>query len=261
MLRNVIIVILLAGVVLTAQAQTINSERTLERLKEAVAAIKNNQWSRAETLLNDVLTSSPGDSNALNLLGVIRARQDRKAEAEQLFRRALINSPSNATAYINLGELLITTNRSAEALPILVRGQKLIGNIPAIELKIATLYAEQGNYRQALEYLNLLPAEAFTDDYFLLMLRSLIGLKRLENVPGLTSKFRQAGLKPETQAEFAMLLAKAGFNDNALEILEDAQRKTPASFPILYGLGVVKAALKDQEKANEYLTAALCNQT
>ncbi|HEV8426684.1 MAG TPA: tetratricopeptide repeat protein [Pyrinomonadaceae bacterium] len=117
--------------------------------------------------------------------------------------------------------------------------QKRFLNIPAIELKIATLYAEQGNYRQALEYLNLLPAEAFTDDYFLLMLRS------------------QAGLKPETQAEFAMLLAKAGFNDNALEILEDAQRKTPASFPILYGLGVVKAALKDQEKANEYLTAAL----
>ena len=257
MLRNVIIVMLLLGGV-SAQAQMTNGERTLQRLTEAVAAINDNQLDHAEMVLNDLLASSPADSDALNLLGVVRAKQERKAEAEKLFRRALVNSPKNAGAYINLSELLLTTNRSAEALSILVRGQKLSGSIPAINLKIATLYAGKGNYQQALGYLNLLPAEAFTDDYFLLMLRSLIGLKRLESVPALTGKFRQAnGLNPATQTEFAVQLAKAGFNNDALEILNDARTKAPSSFPVLYGLGVVTAALKDNEKANEYLTAAL----
>ena len=56
-----------------------------------------------------------------------------------------------------------------------------------------------------------------------------------------------------------MLLAKAGFKDDALQILEEARRKTPLSFPVLYGLGVVSAALKDHQKANEYLTATLAS--
>lgn len=258
MLKNVIIVILLLAVVSIAQAQTGNDDVNLQRLSEAAQAINDDKLSHAEQLLNSVLRALPNDADALSLLGVVRAKQERNGEAERLFRRALAGSPLHLGAHINLGELLITSNRSAEALPILIRAHKLAPARPEINLKLAMLYAEKSNYQQAQEYLSLVPREAFTDDYFLAALRSQIGLKRDSEVRSLVAQFRAAdGLKPETQSEFAMLLARAGFNDDALQVLEQARRKTPLSFPVLYGLGVVSAALKDHQKANEYLTAAL----
>ena len=67
-------------------AQKTNGDINLNRLSEAVRAIDDNQLPRAEEILNDVLTTSPGDADALNLLGVVRAKQNRPAEAERLFR-------------------------------------------------------------------------------------------------------------------------------------------------------------------------------
>lgn len=256
MLKNAIIVTLLLGAVSIMQAQ--NSDVNLNRLAEAVNAINNEQLARADELLNSVLAALPNDADALNLLGVVRAKQNRLTEAERLFRRALTSSPSHLTSLINLGELLITTNRAAEALPILLRAHKLAPASREINLKVATLYAEKGNYQQAHDYLRLVPREAVSDDYFLLMLRSLIGLKRPEDVRTLVGQFREAeSPTPETHAEFAMLLAKADFSDDAFKILDTANQKTPKSFPILYALGVVTAALKQNDKSAEYLTAAL----
>ncbi|HEU4932607.1 MAG TPA: tetratricopeptide repeat protein, partial [Pyrinomonadaceae bacterium] len=122
MFKNGIIVILLATA-LIVQAQT--ADVNLQRLAEAVQAINEDQLPRANQLLNSVLAALPNDADALNLLGVVRAKQQRTAEAERLFRRALASSQSHLGAHINLSELLITTNRSAEALPILLRAHKL----------------------------------------------------------------------------------------------------------------------------------------
>ena len=92
------------------------------------------------------------------------------------------------------------------------------------------------------------------------MLRSLLGLKRLEEARRLAREFRELSTsKPETQAEFAMLLAKGGLSDEALDLLEAARRQTPASFPVLYGLGIINAARKRYDKAEEHLSEALKN--
>jgi len=42
----------------------------------------------------------PNDPDALNLLGVVRAKRNRPAEAERLFRRALARSPTHVSAAI-----------------------------------------------------------------------------------------------------------------------------------------------------------------
>ena len=54
-----------------------------------------------------------------------------------------------------------------------------------------------------------------------------------------------------------MLLAKGGLSDEALILLETARRQTPASFPVLYGLGIINAARKHYDKAEEHLSEAL----
>ena len=54
-----------------------------------------------------------------------------------------------------------------------------------------------------------------------------------------------------------MLLAKGGFSEEALSLLNTAQVRTPESFAVLYGLGVVNAGLKQFSKAEEHLSTAL----
>ena len=101
------VAVLLFFVATGAHAQSSN-DINLNRLAEAVNAISENQLPHAEELLNSVLASSRDDPDALNLLGVVRARQDRVADAERLFRRALASSPAHIGAHINLAELLLT---------------------------------------------------------------------------------------------------------------------------------------------------------
>jgi tetratricopeptide (TPR) repeat protein len=251
-LKILFIVILLASI---APAQT--ADVNLNRLSEAVQAINDEQLPRAEQLLNSVLTAVPGDADALNLLGVVRAKQQRPAEAETLFRRALLRSPSHVGAHINLGELLITTNRSTEALPILLRAHKLAPSRPDITLKLGMLYADKRDYQQAQEYLSVVPRESFTDDYFLATLRTLIGLKRNSDVHNLVSQFRAAGVqKQETRFEFVMLLVRAGFNDAAHQILEEALASKPDDVPTLRALARVERATGNLERALSHLVEA-----
>src|SRR5688500_499982 len=112
------------------QAQTADGDVNLRRLAEAIEAIGGDDLPRAEQLLDSVLASLPNDPDARNLLGVVRAKQNRPAEAEQLFRRALARSPAHVSAHINLGELLLTTNRSQEAMVVLLRAHKLAPTRP-----------------------------------------------------------------------------------------------------------------------------------
>jgi tetratricopeptide (TPR) repeat protein len=220
--RVIAVVVLLFAAGLIVQAQTATGDINLERLGKAVSAISENRLSQAEALLNSVLAALPNDADALNLLGVVRAKQDRSAEAERLFKRALARSPSHVGAHINLGELLLTSNRPAEAMTVLLRAHKLAPNRPEINLSLARLFIEKKSYQEALGFLRLVPSEALND---------------------------------ETKAEFALLLSKGGFNEDALGILGEAE--TPTSFPILYALGVVKAAQKQFAQAEEHLNAAL----
>ncbi len=202
------------------QAQTTAGDINLERLAEAVNAISENRLPRAEELLNSVLAALPNDADALNLLGVVRAKQDRSAEAERLFKRALARSPSHLGAHINLGELLLTSNRPAEAMTILLRAHKLAPSRPEINLNLARLYAAKANYQEAYRFVRLVPREALDD---------------------------------ESKAELALLLSKGGLNEEAVNVLTGSRQ----TFPVLYALGVVKAAQKQFAQAEAHLDAAL----
>jgi tetratricopeptide (TPR) repeat protein len=220
-------VVLLFAASPIVSAQTANGDINLNRLSEAASAIGENRLPRAEELLNAVLAASPNDADALNLLGVVRAKQNRTADAERYFRRALASLPSHVSAHINFAELLLSNKKPKEALPLLLQAHKLAPERADINLKLATVFADQNNYEQASQYLRLVPRDAFSD------------------------------ASPETQAEFALLLARNGFNEDALNMLQAARQNAPASFPLLYALGVVTAALKQYDKADEHLTAAL----
>lgn len=227
-------------------------------LQEAVEAIREGRLQQAEAALNAVLAVSPRDSDALNLLGVVRATQQRAADAEYLFRRSLAASPTHVGAYVNLGELYITEKKPQQALPILLTAHKLAPNRPDVNLSLATLYEDMNQYELALKHLRLIPVSAADAAYYQLLLTSLLKLNRLEEARKLSLEIKgNLADDSEGQAMVAMLLAGGGLNSEALDLLEAARARAPESFPVLYALGVINASAKRYERAEEYLNGAL----
>lgn len=192
-----------------AQAQIAgNDDVSLRHLQRAVVAIGEGDLTQAETILSSMLAGKPQDADALNLLGVVRARQNRATEAERLFQRSLRVSPTHLGAHINLGELYINTKRTKLATQILLTGHKLAPDRAEINLKLAELYGDAGFHERALEHLRLIPRSDASPEYFAILLRSLLKLNRLEEARKLAREFKDIqGGEVEERVRFAMLLA------------------------------------------------------
>jgi tetratricopeptide (TPR) repeat protein len=256
---STLLLIVFCSTVAAQQTRTTDREAVkLERLEQAVAMIREGRLPQAESLLNSVLSVAPRDPDALNLLGVMRAQQRRTGEAEQLFRRAIVAAPTHLGAQRNLAELYLTTQRPRQALPLLLAAHKLAPDRPDINLSLATIYESNQEYGRALEHLQLIPRNTVSTDYFLLSLKSLLGLKRLDEARRLALEVKESSVVDEEgRARFAILLAEGGLVDDALNSLEPARARTPESIPILYALGVINSSAKRYEKADEYLSAVL----
>jgi len=87
----------------------------LEKLEAAAAKISAGDLPQAEAGLEEVLKASPGNYQALNLLGVIRAQQHRDAEAEKLFQEVIQQKPVFIGARVNLGLLYAQDDRDEDA--------------------------------------------------------------------------------------------------------------------------------------------------
>src|SRR5258707_15311921 len=89
-------------------------------LQLALKAHRKGDIPAAERLYSKLLRQAPGDFNALNLLGVIRAQQRRFAEADRLLAKA---SEINASSEVlnNHGSVLIALGRYAKAIARLNR--------------------------------------------------------------------------------------------------------------------------------------------
>ncbi len=79
-------------------------------------ALQANDLEQAESLLKGILVSSPGNPDALHLLGVVYGMQGRPNEALDYFQQCLAVAPQNAMLRFNLAKALSTLQRDKEAL-------------------------------------------------------------------------------------------------------------------------------------------------
>src|ERR1700683_1173518 len=77
-----------------------------QALADAAAAYTSGDWSAAEKLCRSVLELEAGNFEALNLLGIIKARSHHPEEAAALLERAVAARPDNATVHNNYGNVL-----------------------------------------------------------------------------------------------------------------------------------------------------------
>jgi len=117
-LATVLIVLPAATVALGQTADPRGREADSAALvKDAAEALAAGELDRADSDLSSVLRRSPNDPRALNLLGMVRAAQQRNAEAEQLFKKVIRLSPRSANGYVNLGLLYLQMSKGEEAIP------------------------------------------------------------------------------------------------------------------------------------------------
>jgi predicted O-linked N-acetylglucosamine transferase (SPINDLY family) len=81
-------------------------DRTMAKLREAIAFQRRGHLSKAEALYREILVQSPADFDALHLMGVVQFQQGRYQAAAALIRSALARNPDHPEAYSNLGAVL-----------------------------------------------------------------------------------------------------------------------------------------------------------
>ncbi len=112
-----LVVCVCAPALMVAQTAAKPSAENLSAIKDAAQAIAAGDLKRAESELSGVLAAAPDDFRALDLLGVIRAQQQREAEAEKLFKRAIEIKPDFASAHVSLGMLYVQMAKPDDAVP------------------------------------------------------------------------------------------------------------------------------------------------
>jgi len=256
----ILFIILLLGLLkaFPASASTAQNLTVYDRLERAAELIRKGELAQAETELNMVLGAQPREANALNLLGVVRAEQQRTAEAEKLFLRAVDVAPTLLGAYLNLGQLYEGNGKADRALWAYAEASKLAPDRPDIDYRLAGLYVERRDYKRALDYLEKIPQSLLSVEHLSLIVECYLGLGRTKDAEAVAASLIQSGsLSAEAIAALASSFAEHKLPDKALEMLEAARQRTPDSFPILYNLGTVYYQKAELARAEEFYTAGL----
>ena len=231
----------------------------LNRLQRAAEMIRKGQLGSAEAELDAVLKEAPREANALNLLGVVRAQQQRGSEAESLFLRAIEINKSLLGAYLNVGQLYLDSGKTDRALWAYGEAVKLSPDSPNINFTLASLYEEKREYERALEHLSKIPRAETDADQLFLLIKIHLSLGHVAEARALSAPFKDTrrAAPPDMAAAFAAVFAEHKLFDDAIEILETAKRSSSPSFALLYNLGASYYQKGDRRRAEESYLAAL----
>jgi tetratricopeptide (TPR) repeat protein len=130
---------------LTTQEPAKSNAPIIEQLRRAADLLQAGKLDEAESILRRLLATTPNNSDAHNLLGIILNQRNRSAEAEREYRTALRLNPNGVSAMANLGVLLASTNRSAEATKTFEAVLRLVPDHPQATLNLGLQYAARGN--------------------------------------------------------------------------------------------------------------------
>jgi tetratricopeptide (TPR) repeat protein len=85
-------------------------------LEDAINLVESGEYITASAMLEKCLESTPGNIEAIHLLGAAQAKLGNIARAENLFKKELELNSARSDAYYNLGLIHIQQNRVADAI-------------------------------------------------------------------------------------------------------------------------------------------------
>jgi tetratricopeptide (TPR) repeat protein len=239
-----------------AFASDVFAQRRTGHIARAVALIERGELVLAEAELRAALAERRDEAEAFNLLGVIRARQGRTREAEGFFRRAIELAPDAIGARINLGQLYMESHDWDRALLAFSEAARLASDNEEVDRNLAAIYAQRGDFSQAIAHLRKIPAANRTAPDLYLLVKSYLELADKDEALEL-ARASLDRLPSDDAANLATLFAARGLLDDAISLLEAAQRRDPRSFAVHYNLATAYYQKKDLARAEEHYMAAL----
>lgn len=198
--------------IISASAQVSSQGVNTSLLKDAAQNIASGNLDRAENELQSILRIVPDDYQALNLIGIIRAQQQREEEAEQIFRQVISQKPDFASGHVNLGLLYVQMNRPGDAIPELQEALRLDPTRDDAASALVGVWREQaraavssGNPEKALSL--LIPARKLTP------------------------------ADPEVQFDFGMVALRMSLLPDAIGAFQQTLKLRSNDPSALYGLG------------------------
>jgi tetratricopeptide (TPR) repeat protein len=233
----------------TAAAQDVS------RLERVATLIRENKTLEAERQLTTLLRSEPNDPVALNLLGTIRAKQNRLNEAETLFVRSTVNDPRYTAARMNLAYLHLQKREAAKAVVQLKEVLLIEPTNTDVMVMLGDAYLSTNALLEAEEqYLNALDGRLDNPG-------ALLGLAQISRAKGeireVTIYLTRVGTltadskSPELLYKFALLAIQVGMSDAAKAALENALKLRPdePAYMLPYGIAWLrKGDLFEAEK-------------
>jgi len=220
----------LAGILLmppASFAQTASSApASVPTVRSAAAALAAGDSKRAETELNAILQSSPNDIHALNLLGILRAQQQRNDVAEGLFKKAISIQPEFAAGHADLGLLYVQTGKDDLAVAELQQSLKL--DPGRKDAQTALVGIRRGQARLAAQSGDLEKALAL-----------LIEARKLD------------ATDPNVQFDFGIVALRMSLFPDAVDAFDRTLKLRPNDPQALYGLGRAKIALAKFDEAEQ----------
>jgi tetratricopeptide (TPR) repeat protein len=127
-------------------------ENVAARLERSAELIRSGRMPEAESELTAVLKIAPNEADALNLLGTIRAQQDRLKEAETLFQRALRLNSKLISAHMNLAYLYLLEGAPENAISQLREIVRLDPSNVEAAYKLARALMSQGHVDDCISF-------------------------------------------------------------------------------------------------------------
>lgn len=208
-LRHVIVAALLACAPAAAQDSGLNNPDSM--LQDAGHALASGHLAKAEEKLQWILSRSPENDRALDLLGILRAQQQRNSEAEQLFEHAIRNKPDFASPHIDLGLLYLQMGEPDKAVEQLEEG-----------LRLAPDRTDAAN-----ALANVLRDEA----------RAALNSDIEESLSLLLRAHKVAPENPDVQFDLGMVELRMSLLPDAVESFQQALKKRSNYAQAMYGLG------------------------
>jgi tetratricopeptide (TPR) repeat protein len=219
--------------------------------------VHHNQLPAAEQQLWDVLSTHPNEVWALELMGELRARQNRSAEAEALFHRVLEIEPYNLEARRRLGALYQGEGKAAEAVAALEAIVRSVPHDRDSNLALGILYGKMGKYRESVEAVERIPAASRPASVLPLLADDYFQLTQPDKIPPLILQVVRLPLaKQGTALDFVAVLLHNGYVQDASKLMRAIRPAAPGA-AYLHILARVREAEGHALDARQLLAEAL----
>lgn len=230
----------------------------IHALQQAAGALERHDANAAEGLLKNLLSQSPNDAVALNLMGLVRIEQHAPAEAEKLFHQAIDVSRNRIVGpHVNLAALyesdrpLDAIAEIRAALELAPENRQAQSLLRTIVRQSALVALRAGNKEQALA-IALKGRETLPHDPELLYDLGLVSLETGFYRDSQESLEEALRIQPHNE-DATYALARAYLEQSKAEPAEQQMRKYLAARPndatAQYGLGVILLAEQKLQQA------------